>query len=87
MQTTDPVTAFKIAEAAFEVAKANHRALSDEWMNLPKGTDRVVAEELRQRVLALSDIAYDAKIAAYKAERASGLDWTVLSKARPLNLP
>lgn len=79
----NPVTAFKIAEAAFEAARANHRALSDGWMNLPSDTDPAAAEELRQRVLVLSDIAYDAKIAAYKAELASGLHWTVL-QARPL---
>ena len=67
---TEAATPATAARASHEVARANHRALADEWANLPDDTDPAAAEELRLRVLALSDVAYEARIAAYVAERA-----------------
>ena len=67
---TEAATPATAARATHEAARANHRALADEWANLPDDTDPTVAEELRLRVLALSDVAYEARIAAYVAERA-----------------
>ena len=67
---TEAATPATAARASHEAARANHRALADEWANLPDDTDPAVAEELRLRVLALSDVAYEARIAAYVAERA-----------------
>lgn len=67
---TEAATPATAARASLEAARANHRALADEWANLPDDTDPAVAEELRLRVLALSDVAYEARIAAYVAERA-----------------
>ena len=68
-----PATPATAARASFEAARANHRTLADEWANLPDDTDPAVAEELRMRVLALSDVAYEARIAAYVAERAEAV--------------